>query len=76
MECQLSFNHHLNSSENWNRMRKYAVKNDMAASTSKGTKNTTIPKVAKSPVLKSTKAPSKGSSIKKTGARSNKKTDR
>ena len=77
MECQLSFYHHLNSSENWNRMRKYAVKNDVVASTSKGTKNTTIPKVAKSPVvLKSTKASSKGSSIKKTGARSSKKTDR
>ena len=57
-------------------MRKYAVKNDVAASTSKGAKNTTISKVAKSPVLKSTKAPSKGSSIKKTGARSSKKTDR
>ena len=37
-------------------MRKSAVKNDVAASTSKGTKNTKIPKVAKSPVvLKSTK---------------------
>ena len=77
MECQLSFYHHLNSSENWNRLRKYVVKNDVAASTSKGTKNTTIPKVAKSPVvLKSTKASSKGSSIKKTGARWRKKTDR
>ena len=57
-------------------MRKYAVKNDVAASTSKGAKKATISKVAKSPVLKSTKAPSKGSSIKKTGARSSKKTDR
>ena len=76
MERQSLFHHHLNSSENWNRMRKYAVKNDVAASTSKGTKNTTIPKVAKSPVLKSTKAPSKGSSIKKIGAKSSKKTDR
>ena len=58
-------------------MRKSAVKNDVSASTLRGTKNTKISKDAKSPVvLKSTKASLKGRSIKKTYARSSKKTDR
>ena len=76
MECQLSFYHHLNITENWNRMRKSAAKNDVAASTSKGTKNPKISKVAKSTVaLKSTKAPPKRGS-KQTGAKSSTKSDR
>ena len=76
MECQLSFHYHLDSEENWNRMKKSAAENDVVASTSKGTKNPKISKVAKSTVaLKNTKAPPKRGS-KQTGARSSKKSDR
>ena len=58
-------------------MRKSAVKNDVSASTLRGTKNTKISKDAKSPaVLKSSKASLKERSTKKTYAKNSKKTDR